>query len=207
MIQSLIRGFIKPTNSLLFLAFVVLLSACDEPLYTPKPRAYPKVIYPEKSYRQFDENYCNFTFQYPEYTTVEQDTLFFDEKPDHACWFDLYTKELSAKIYCSYIPIDKTNPFEKLRNDAFIMANEHIVKANYIDEIPIQNKNGVSGFAFNLEGPVASPFMFYLTDSTDHFLRGSLYIHARARPDSLAPVVSFIKEDIFQMIETFDWKD
>ena len=188
-------------------SFLFLFTACDDPVYTPKPRAYPKVIYPEKKYQSFDESYCNFTFEYPQYSIVEQDTLFFDEKPQHACWFDLYTPDLDAKIYCSYVPIDQVNSFEKLRDDAFTMANEHIVKANYIDEIPIENKNGVAGFAFNLEGPVASPFMFYLTDSTDHFLRASLYFNTRARPDSLAPVIDFVKEDVLHMIQTFEWEE
>ena len=191
----------------LFVGFFLLLSACEDPIYIPKPRAYPKVVYPERSYQSFTEDYCSFTFEYPKYTIIEQDTLFFGKKPDNACWFDLYTKSLNAKIYCSYVPIDKNNSFEKLRDDAFLMADEHIVKANYINRIPIQNKNGVSGFAFNLEGPVASPFMFYLTDSTDHFLRASLYFNSRAEPDSLAPVVKFVKDDILHMIQTFEWND
>ena len=96
--------------------------------------------------------------------------------------------------------------FEKLRNDAFSLANKHNIKANYIDELPIEKPNGVRGFVFNIEGPVASPFQFYLTDVEDqHFLRASLYFNTQARPDSLAPVLDFVKTDLMHLINTFEW--
>ena len=185
-----------------------LLFACgEEPVYTPKPRAYPKVIYPERTYQAFAEDYCKFSFQYPKYAMIQQDTVFFDEKPIDACWFDVFVPNFNARIHCSYIPIDKKNSFEKLRDDAFNMANEHIVKANAIDELPIKNPNGVSGFAFEFEGATATPFTFFLTDSTQHYLRGSLYFYTKSRPDSLAPVIQFLKEDVMEMINTFAWKE
>ena len=85
------------------------------------------------------------------------------------------------------------------------MANEHIVKANYIDELPIRTGHGVEGMTFDLEGPVASPFMFYLSDKEQHYFRGALYFNAKSNPDSLAPVIKFVKEDINHMINTFKW--
>ena len=59
---------------------------------------------------------------------------------------------------------------------------------------------------FNIEGPAASPFQFYLTDSTHHFLRGALYFKSEAKPDSLKPMIEFMKTDIIEMINTFAWK-
>ena len=96
---------------------------------------------------------------------------------------------------------------EELKTDAFELADWHNKRANYIDEMIIQKGNSVSGFAFLIEGPAASPFQFYLTDSTEHFLRGSLYFNTEARPDSLAPVYEFIEEDLVHMIETFEWTE
>jgi gliding motility-associated lipoprotein GldD len=189
----------------LLLTFGLLLLSCEEPVYIPKPRGYPRVVYPVKSYQPFSEDYCAFTFEYPVYATIDQDTVFFDERPKHSCWFDLRIDQFAARVHFSYVPINEKDSFEKLRRDAFTMANEHIIKANYIDEIPINTKHEIQGMAFDLEGPVASPFMFYLSDEKEHYLRGALYFNTKADPDSLAPVVKFLKEDIRHLINTFKW--
>jgi gliding motility-associated lipoprotein GldD len=52
----------------------------------------------------------------------------------------------------------------------------------------------------------ASPYQFYLTDSTTHWLRGSLYFDAIPNNDSLAPVIDFVKTDIQHIFETMHWK-
>ncbi len=192
--------------SILLFLIAFIFQACDDPIYVPKPRGYPKVIYPTKAYQPFSETYCPLSFEYPAYATIEQDTSFFGERPRHECWFDISIEALGAKVYCSYIPVSVADPFEKLRQDAFTMANEHIVKANYIDEVPIKTANDVEGMVFDLEGPVASPFMFYLSDGTQHYFRGALYFNTQSRPDSLAPVIKFVKEDIKHMINTFRWE-
>ena len=85
------------------------------------------------------------------------------------------------------------------------MAYKHVVKANAIDPLPVQNENNVGGLTFQLEGPTATSFMFFLTDTTQHFLRGSLYFKTQTKPDSLAPVIDFVQEDLFHMLETFKW--
>lgn len=187
--------------------FFAFQSCGGEPAFAPKPRAYPRVEYPEKTYQAFDEDYCHFTFEYPTYVEVVQDTLFFDQKPADPCWFDLYFPAFDSRIYCSYYPIKGPQSFEKLKKDAFGMADWHNKKANYIDEMRIERAGNVSGFAFVIDGPAASPFQFYLTDSTQHFLRGALYFNTQARPDSMAPIYQFVEADILKMIETFRWTD
>ena len=189
------------------IAFMLLLLSCgQEPSYTPKPRAYPKVEYPEREYQQFDKDYCQFSFEYPTYAKVEQDTLFFNEKPAHPCWFDLFMPVFDSRLHCSYYPISGENNFSKLKNDAFEMMEWHNKKANYIEEIPIKKEGGLNGFAFVIEGPAASPFQFYLTDSTQHFLRGALYFNTQINPDSLQPIYQFVEEDLLHLIETFNWE-
>lgn len=179
----------------------------DDGVFAPKPRAFPRVMYPQNTtYQQFDESYCNFTFQFPSYGVITQDKLFFDEEAKDPCWFDIDVKELNGRIHCSYYPINKENSFDQLRTDAFTLAGKHTVKADYIDELPINKPNNVNGFVFDIQGPAASPFQFYLTDSTHHFLRGSLYINAKAEPDSLAPIYEFMKKDVMHLINTFEWK-
>ena len=196
----------KTSFFLLLFCGGLLFQACEDVIYSPKPRGFPKVEYPEKNYVPFEANYCNFIFERPEYSIIQQDTLFFDEKPIHSCWFDVFIPQFDARIHCSYYPIDEVNNFDKLTNDAFVMANKHNLKANYIDDLVIRKPNGIGGIVFNIEGPVASSFQFYLSDTTSHFFRGALYFNTQARPDSLKPVIEFVKTDIMHMINTFEWE-
>lgn len=200
----------KPILLLLLLATLLsaLLPACGtEAVPEPRPRGFPRIDFPEKAYQTFDTGFCDFTFAYPVYADIIQDAYFFGEEAVHPCWFDVYVPFLAGRVHCSYIPVENPEHFARLHNDAFQMTYKHAIKARSIEETPFRNKHGVSGFTFRLEGPVASSYMFYLTDSTEHFLRGSLYFDTQARPDSLRPAVEFLKEDVDHMLQTFRWKD
>ncbi|MFN0216529.1 MAG: hypothetical protein ACKVT2_19890 [Saprospiraceae bacterium] len=189
------------------LAFLLFLLACNGYTPVPKPRAYPRVVYPEKAYKTFEAGYCNFSFDQAVYSKIEQDTAYFDEKPKDECWFNIVVPELNAKIYCSYYPINSKSDFEKFVSDAFEMTNKHTVKATYIDEQAVHRPaDRVHGVVFNVEGPAASSYQFFLTDSVKHFVRGALYFNTVARPDSLAPVVAFMREDLNRMVETLKWQ-
>ncbi len=186
---------------------LVLSYSCSAEAPLPKPRMYPKIEYPAAAeWTQFDAPYCDFSFPLPQYVAVEQDSLFFDEKPAHPCWFDLVYPTLNGRVHFSYYPIESRADFEKLRDDAFRMADYHNKRANYIDEILLSPTPGTGGLAFDIGGPAASPYQFFLTDSTQHFVRAALYFNAQARPDSLAPVTAFVKDDIRRMIAGFAWE-
>lgn len=187
---------------------VMLLVSCGpDSIPEPRPRAYPRVEYPVRSYQEFDREGCPFSFEYPHYANIVQDGRFFEEKEAHNCWFDIYSPVLGNRIHCSYIPINDAEHFNVLHNDAFDLTYKHAVKARSIEERPFRNAHGVSGFTFMLDGPVASTFMFYLTDSTQHFLRGSMYFDTQVRPDSIAPVAEFMQEEAIHMLRSFRWKE
>jgi gliding motility-associated lipoprotein GldD len=191
----------------LLLTIVFVFTQCEDPVYTPKPRGFPKVEFPtDSTTKTFTASYCDFSFEYPAYMQIQQDSTFFDKTPVHPCWFDLYIPEFDSRLHCSYLPVGAQKSFDELRSDAFELANWHNKKANYIDEQLIQTRNGVEGIFFDFEGPVASRYQFFLTDTTrQHFLRAALYFNAQARPDSLAPMYDFLEKDIDRMIKTFRW--
>lgn len=190
---------------ILLVLSILFISCGADRVPTPKPRSYPKVIYPEKKYVTFDSNFCQFTFEYPAYARVIQDTSFFEDRPMDPCWFNIYVPEFGSLIFCTYYPLS-TNKLESVVNDAYKLAGVHNKKASYIDEIPISNGNNVTGFIFDIDGPVASTYQFYVTDSVNHFLRGALYFNARTNQDSLAPVAEFMKKDVIHMLATMKWK-
>lgn len=190
------------------LLLVAFLASCQDPIYTPKPRGYPKVEYPEKAYVPFSEGYCDLSFEYPRYAEIQRDTVYLNEKPAHPCWFDIFFPSFDARLHCTYAPVGEAKSFEELRSDAFELANWHNKKASYIEENLIENQYGSRGLTFEFEGPVASQFQFFLTDSLHrHFFRGALYFNAEARPDSLAPIYEFLRQDVDRMLSTFQWKD
>lgn len=185
-------------------AGMVLMGCKSDTDAVPRPRAYPRVDYPERDYTTFTSVDCPFSFEYPTYAEIVYETSFFDQAPLHKCWFDLVIAPLNARIHCSYIPLE--GQFTKLVDDAFKIANRINQRSNYMDEIRVANAQGVHGLIMDFKGPAASPMHFYLSDSTQHFFKAALYYNAPVRSDSLEPVSQFIKEDIARLINTFNWK-
>lgn len=188
-------------------AFTILLSSCGEPNHLPKPRMYPKIEFPDTKYILYHPDYCPFEFEFASYANLAKDTSFFGEKPEHECWFNLEIPVFNGALHCSYYPVNNAAELQKYIKDSYKMAREHQIKANYIDEMVIHKPNQISGILYNMEGPSASPFQFYLTDSSKHFFRGALYFNTPARPDSLQPIVEFVKRDVMQIINSFHWKN
>ena len=191
----------------LILISLVFASCRSENNYLPKPRVYPRVDFPSKNYKLFTNDDCPFSMNVPIYFQYKKDSLSLEENVDTDCWFDLWCEPLNASFHLSYLNINSRKEYDAYINDAFELADKHNVKANYRDEheIRIPDKE-VYGLIFEIDGPVATPFQFFLTDSTQHFLRGSLYFGAKVNRDSIAPVYSFIKEDFDLMLESFLWK-
>jgi gliding motility-associated lipoprotein GldD len=59
---------------------------------------------------------------------------------------------------------------------------------------------------FEVEGNVATAKQFFLTDTTNHFLRGALYFDTTPNEDSLKIVNDFLHKDMLHLINTLKWK-
>ena len=189
--------------SFLFILFAI---SCGEKNYYPKPRAYPKVNYPDRAYQEFQSPLCPFTFSYPTYATIEFDQEEYEGKPDQACWFDVVYQPFDARLHCSYYSVGGNSNLSKLMEDAYVMADRINQRSNYMDEMVVRNPHGTGGLLMEFSGRAASPLQFYLTDSTTHFLKASLYFNARVNPDSIQPVAEFVKEDVAHLINTLKWE-
>jgi gliding motility-associated lipoprotein GldD len=185
---------------------LMVSTGCREAVSIPKPHAFPRIEFPVGKSRMVDEAYCPLRFEFPDYGRIVQDTGFFDEKPLDPCWFTIEISPLNASLHCSYGRILNKSDFDKYIADEFKLLGKHNIKADFRDEVELKNKQGVGGMAFLLEGPVATPYQFFLTDSTRHFFRASLYFNAQVNPDSTRPVLEFLMKDLRNMQETFAWK-
>ncbi len=191
---------------LLFSSLFMLLACSSEAIPVPKPRSFPRVLYPERIPSQFSPLDCPFTFRFPDYGQVEQKELYFDEAPTHPCWFDLYLPDFDGRLHFSYYPINGREDWETRRDQAFELVGFHNKRASNIVEYRIDRAGKLGGMAFEVNGPAASPYQFFLTDSTQHFVRAALYFNTKSRPDSMRPIVQYVVADIQQLIDDFQWK-
>lgn len=185
---------------------ICILTQCKHEPALPKPHAYPRINYPKGASRLVSEAYCPLRFEFPDYGQIIQEKSFFDEKPSDPCWFTIQIPSLNASIHCSYGPISKEHGYDKYLEDEYKLLGKHNIKAEYREETRLHNPQGVKGLAFEIDGPVATPYQFFLSDSTRHFFRAALYFNAVVNPDSTRPVLEFLKRDLLHMQETFAWK-
>jgi gliding motility-associated lipoprotein GldD len=180
------------------LLMVLFLSGCKED-YTPKPRGYFRIDFPEKSYLTF-KNSFPYSFDYPAYSTIVPDKDALSEP----FWIDINFPKNKAKFHLSYKKVHDN--LTELTEDSRELAYKHSIKAISIDEsIYINPGNKVYGTVYYIKGNAASPMQFYMTDSTTHFLRGSFYISEIPNYDSLLPVINFLETDMVHLIETLNW--
>ena len=190
------------SKTILFsICLMTIISVGCQRTYTPKPRGYFRISLPDKEYQSFDTTYP-YKFDYPTYSKVITDS----SSNAEAYWINLEFPQFDGKIHMSYKTINN-NLFDLLE-DSRSLAYKHAIKADAINEkLFFDETKNVFGILYNIEGDAASPVQFFATDSTRHFLRGSLYFYSVPNKDSLAPVVTFVREDIMRLMESLQWKE
>jgi gliding motility-associated lipoprotein GldD len=177
----------------------VLFAASCEPDYTPKPRGFQRIEFPEHSYIPFHSD-CGFSFDIPSYAHIVPDLFPGAEK----CWFNLNYGTFNATLHISYKPVNEPKELIKMTEDSRTLVYKHTVKADEIYETVISNKY-LHGMLYELSGNTATNFQFYVADSSRNYLRGALYFNVKTNNDSIAPVLDFLKYDIIKMIESLRW--
>ena len=187
--------------SIAVLLLLVTAVSCDNRNPQPKPRGYFRIDMPEKQYVTLD-TMPRYSFEYPTYATITPDFY----SPDEKDWVNVEFPRFKGTIHISYKNVDHN--LSEYVEDAYRMITKHITKATGIrDSVVIDKDRKVYGLVYSLEGEgVASPLQFYLTDSTRHFLRGSLYFNIYPNNDSMHPVIKFISDDVRHLINTLEWK-
>lgn len=187
-----------PASVVLLLFAVLYLISCSSG-GAPKPRGHFRIDFPEKIYTTFDST-CPFTFEYPVYGIIAA-----EPGAGEPCWFNIEFPVYRGKIHLSYKEVNGN--IGLLVEDAHKLAYKHTVKAESIEENYWENnEKNVFGTVYIIQGNAASSIQFYLTDSTSHYLRGSLYFDTQPDKDSLAPVIDFFREDVIHLVETLEWK-
>lgn len=189
-----------PVKIFLFFLFISLIGCKEE--YSPKPYGYFRIDFPEKAYHELKGDYP-YHFEVATDAVVETD----HENQAEPYWINLYYPAYNARIHLSYKPVTSDTSLYYYRQDCHRMAYTHTIKAESINERFFrQEQNETSGLIYFIEGNTATSTQFFITDSTRHFLRGSLYFNQRPNKDSLAPVINYLRKDIINLMETVKFK-
>lgn len=189
----------KESNNRILIAILACLgllsvSSCKDDVI-PKPSSYLRLDYPVANYANFENN-CPFTFE------MNADAVIKAEKD---CGLTITYPKMKATIYLNYQPVK--NDINALLKDAQTLTYKHVIKADDILEQPYLNpERKVYGMFYQVDGNVATNSQFYATDSTKHFVQGTVYFYAKPNFDSIMPAASYIKNDMQHLLETIKWK-
>jgi gliding motility-associated lipoprotein GldD len=176
----------------------IFISCNDD--YVPKPRGFQRLDLPKHTYKNVTSA-CGFSFDIPVYSELVPDTHPQAEK----CWYNLYYIPFNATLHLSYKPVANRDALIQMTEDARTMVYKHTIKADEIYESSI-GKNNFRGMMYELSGSTATNFQFYITDTSKHFILGSLYFNDRTNSDSIAPALEHLKKDILYMLNSLQWK-
>lgn len=192
----------RKTNLFILLILFSVAFSCGEEISIPKPPTYLRLDLPKHSYIKFQEQNCNYSFEIPQMYLVKD---VFDMDKKKTCNKDIDFGPLNSVMFLSYINMEK--PLAEYVNYSINKVDEHKIKASAIeDNSIIRSKDKVYGTFFELQGDVASPFQFYLTDSVSRFVSGVVYLNKAPKYDSLKPSLEYLKIDLKHFVETFQWK-
>jgi gliding motility-associated lipoprotein GldD len=161
----------------------------------PKPQAQLRLEYNEPEYMSFSSG-CNYDFEINQASKIIH---------DKGCDYRIQYPKMKATIHLTYKPV--TGNIEALLRDAQKLTFEHVIKADDIMEQPFINRdNNVYGMFYGVNGNAATNAQFYVTDSTKHFVTGSVYFYAKPNFDSILPATNYIKNDMRRLMESLRWK-
>lgn len=188
----------------LLVVILLMISSCGEdPL--PKPKAYLRLEYPEPQYFETSTE-LPFTFDKNSLATDITNKRLEGSKESYG--LNIEYSKLKGTIYLTYKKIKSREDLKRYLRDAQNFTQEHTKKADEITEQIFEDKKrNVYGMFYEIGGNAASQSQFYVTDSLNHFLIGSLYFYAKPNYDSILPAAAYLKKDIKQIMETVKWKE
>ena len=193
-------------RGLIFFILGCLLMGCgsgeENDSYAPKPKGYNRIMLPPHSYRALPDSYP-YQFDYSRAAVILPDTSVLAEPG----WIYIYYPKLDANIQLTYKPV-RHDP-ARLRDfidDAYKLAGKHQIRATAVQQQTILTQSKKTATLIRLEGDVPTPFQFYTTDSTTHYLRGAIYFSTATKNDSLAPVIEYLEKDALRLLNTLRWR-
>lgn len=184
-------------KKLMFFVLLGGLISCGDEVQ-PKPGAYLALEYPRPEYEPLKIS-CPYSFEKNQLATIKP------ARGRQECWMNLEYDDLKGTIFITYQPV--RNNLDSLLTDAQKLPLQHTIKADAIEGSVYTNDfHRTYGMFYQVSGNAASQAQFYLTDSLNHFLTGSVYFEAQPNFDSILPAAAYLKRDIRHLMETVEWQ-
>ena len=190
-------------NKILFTILVtIIFYACKNDSPVPKPPTYLRTEFPEHTYRMVS-NDCPYELKLAEIYNYKP--CIFEKS--NFCMQQIDLGPLNGSLFLYYIRIPSKDSLPAIINYANDKVDDHKIKADKIDFTQLIDRDKrVFGTFFELKGNVATNFQFYLTDSTNNFLRGEVLLNCRPNYDSLRPSLEYLKRDLLELVNNFKWQ-
>ncbi|MFY7944960.1 MAG: hypothetical protein ACOVNZ_10270 [Crocinitomicaceae bacterium] len=186
----------------LSILLVVFIYGCKDNESIPKPPTYLRTEFPDHSYRLISAD-CPYELKLADLYNYKPCTF----EKSNFCMQQIDLGPINGSLFLYYIKIPSKDSLPAIINFANDKVDEHKIKADKIDFEQIIEKNKrVFGTFFELKGNVATNFQFYLTDSVNHFVRGEVLLNCRPNYDSLRPTLEYLKLDLLELVNNFQWK-
>lgn len=177
-----------------------LFSCEEEEKVMPRPIGQMRVEFAKHEYKAAAIHNCPYSFDIPVRSEITEGL-----NPEAPCHKNIVFTDFNAVLYLSYYPLD-TLEVNQLIKESRDKVYEHVVKASSIDELMIADTSkDVFGILYDIKGNAATPFQFFITDSSKNFIRGALMFNSQANYDSLKPMIEYLKVDLDKMIESTHW--
>mgnify|MGYP001827053741 CR=1 FL=1 len=177
-----------------------MMGCGDDPL--PKPKAYLRLEYPNPHYEKTN---IPLPFSFEKNKITEPINSIKSSTSSNG--IDVKYPALKATIYLTYKKVENDN-LDNLLRDAQNLTQKHTIKADEISSDFFENtEERVYGMFYQIGGDAASQSQFYVTDSINHFVSGSLYFYAKPNYDSIYPASEYLKNDIKRIMETIRWEE
>ncbi|MEP5340947.1 MAG: gliding motility lipoprotein GldD [Algibacter sp.] len=188
---------------MLFLLLMICFS-CDDDV-VPKPKGYLRLEYPEAKYIEAN---LNLPFTFETNMLVKKVNSKELNSTTESYGINIEYPLLRGTVFLTYKAIEGDDKnLKTFLRDAEKFTLEHMKKADGIPAYPYENlERKVYGKLSEVRGNVASPAQFYVTDSVNHFLTGSLYFYAKPNYDSIFPAANYLQKDMKRIMETIEWK-
>ncbi|ADV48414.1 gliding motility lipoprotein GldD [Cellulophaga sp. E16_2] len=178
-----------------FLILIVLAAVgCEEENVMPKPKAMLRLDYPIAKEALLDADHFSFNYNDRATPIIKNQSAIIIDYPS-----------MKGSIFVTHKNIDGN--LQKLIADAEKLSMEHMKKADNIQPRTfINEENRVYGTYFQIIGDAASQSQFYLTDSVQNFITGSVYFYSKPNYDSILPAADYLQGDMRAIMETLRWK-
>lgn len=184
----------KPSIIIAVFLLLISISSCSDENVLPKPNAMLRLEYDRPTAQNIEVDHFRFESNKQALVNQKNSRSIIVEYP-----------EMKAAIFMSYRMVN--NDVKNLIADAQKLSYEHAAKADGIRPRAYEDEeNNVYGVFYEVSGDAASQAQFYVTDSLNHFVTGSLYFKTKPNYDSIYPAAIYLQQDMGRIMESLRWK-